>query len=59
MKRNMLAMRDDENREFQRYKRGREINWMGMIAFIAYIASFAFYLWVRITKTLDLGGFVW
>lgn len=59
MKRNMLAMRGEEDREFKRYIRGRQVNWVGMIAFICFIASFGFYLWVRITKTLDLGGFVW
>lgn len=30
-----------------------------MIVFLAYLAALAFYLWVRITKTLDLGRFTW
>ena len=59
MKRSIVAARGEEDREFQRYKRGREINYIGCISFVAYICAFAFYLWVRITKTLDLGGFVW
>ena len=59
MKRNMLALANEENREFKPYKRRRDINWVGAIAFTAYILSFGFYLWVRITKTLDLGGFLW
>ena len=59
MKRNVLALRGEEEREFQRYQRGREINWVGCVAFVSYIVAFIFYLWVRISKTLDLGGFVW
>lgn len=32
---------------------------MGSIAFTAYICSLGFYLWIRITKTLDLGPYLW
>ena len=59
MKRNVLALAAEENREFKPYKRQRSLNWLGFIAFVAYICAFGFYLWVRITKTLDLGGFLW
>lgn len=36
-----------------------QVNWMGMTVFMFYIISFAFYLWIRITKTLDIGAYQW
>ena len=36
-----------------------QINWTGSAAFIFYILALGFYLWVRITKTLDLGAYLW
>ncbi|KAK9842280.1 hypothetical protein WJX81_004432 [Elliptochloris bilobata] len=50
---------EDETREFERYRRVSEVNWIGMAVFLCYLAALAFYLWVRITKTLDLGQFQW
>ena len=32
---------------------------MGMSAFIFYIIAFIFYMWIRISKTLDLGSALW
>ena len=32
---------------------------MGMTVFIFYIIAFGFYLWIRITKTLDIGAYQW
>ena len=40
-------------------RRETKINIIGSIAFIAYILALGFYLWVRITKTLDLGPYLW
>lgn len=31
---------------------------MGTFVFVFYICAFGFYLWIRITKTLDLGQYV-
>ena len=37
-----------------------EIHWYGWAAMIFYLCSLGFYLWVRITKTLNLGpGYIW
>jgi endoglucanase len=41
------------------FKRGWKINWLGSAAVLFYILAFGFYLWIRITKTLDLGAWVW
>lgn len=35
-----------------------QVNWMGTFVFVFYICAFGFYLWIRITKTLDLGQYV-
>ena len=40
-------------------RRETKINIIGSISFIAYILALGFYLWVRITKTLDLGPYLW
>lgn len=36
-----------------------KINIIGSLSFTAYICALAFYLYVRITKTLDLGPYLW
>ena len=59
MKRGPLAMASEQDRAFEPYNRGREINYWGCMVFVAYICAFIFYLWVRISKTLDLAGFLW
>ena len=35
-----------------------QVNWMGMSVFIFYVCALVFYLWIRITKTLDLGEYL-
>lgn len=42
---------------FKPYQRQTRINWAGSAAFLFYLGALAFYLWVRITKTLDLGKY--
>ena len=42
---------------FKPYVRQTRINWTGSAAFLFYLGALAFYLWVRITKTLDLGKY--
>jgi hypothetical protein len=42
----------------KKYKRRTEINWVGTLAYIFFYCAFVFYLWIRITKTLDLGLYV-
>lgn len=40
-------------------RRETKINIIGSMSFTAYILALGFYLWVRITKTLDLGPYLW
>jgi endoglucanase len=44
--------------EFQPYQRLTKANIMGCAVFFMYILALGFYLWVRITKTLDLGPYL-
>lgn len=41
------------------YQRKVKINWVGLLCFLCNLMCLGFYLWVRITKTLDLGSYVW
>lgn len=41
------------------YHRKVKFNILGMLFFFMFIIALGFYLWVRITKTLGLGGYVW
>ncbi|KAK9904260.1 hypothetical protein WJX75_007984 [Coccomyxa subellipsoidea] len=41
------------------FKRGWKFNIVGMILMIIFVLALGFYLWVRITKTLDLGQYTW
>ena len=36
-----------------------QVNWVGMSVFVFYVCALGFYLWIRISKTLDLGEYVW
>lgn len=40
------------------FKRHKTVSWLGLLAMILYIGSLGFYLWVRITKTLNLGPYL-
>ena len=42
-----------------RCRRETKINIIGSLSFTAYICALGFYLYVRITKTLDLGPYLW
>jgi hypothetical protein len=42
-----------------KYHRKRRINLTGCLVFILFVLSLGFYLWVRITKTLGLGKYLW
>jgi len=35
-----------------------QINWIGSAIFTFFVLAFGFYLWVRITKTMDLGKYL-
>ena len=48
-----------QEREFEQFHQQRAVNWFGLLAFLMYLFALVFYLWVRITKTLDLGSFLW
>ena len=39
--------------------RGWRVDWGGSLAMLFYLCAFVFYLYVRIAKTLDLGGYTW
>ena len=41
------------------YQRKLKINLLGMLCFLLNFGCLGFYLWVRITKTLDLGSYYW
>lgn len=41
------------------YQRKVKVNWLGAMCFLCNLICLGFYLWVRITKTLDLGSYVW
>lgn len=45
-------------REPKKYKRQVNTNWKGMMAYAFFTLSFGFYMWIRITKTLDLGPYI-
>lgn len=40
------------------FKRRKKVSWLGLLAMLLYVGSLGFYLWVRITKTLDLGPYL-
>ena len=42
----------------RRYKQQTRINIWGSMLVVFYTLAFAFYMWVRITKTLDLGQYL-
>ncbi|KAK9857954.1 hypothetical protein WJX84_008696, partial [Apatococcus fuscideae] len=42
----------------KKYKQRNRINWLGSSVFFIYLVAFCFYMWIRVTKTLDLGQFV-
>ena len=35
-----------------------QVNWVGSAIFTFFVLAFGFYLWVRITKTMDLGQYL-
>lgn len=41
------------------YQRKIKINWIGLLCFLCNLICLGFYLWVRISKTLGLGSYVW
>lgn len=44
--------------EFQPYRRITKVNFLGCLVFFTYLLALGFYMWVRITKTLDLGPYL-
>jgi cellulose synthase/poly-beta-1,6-N-acetylglucosamine synthase-like glycosyltransferase len=50
----------DESAPFVYFQRQTEVHWYGWFAMTFYLAAFVFYLWVRISKTMNMGpGYVW
>jgi cellulose synthase/poly-beta-1,6-N-acetylglucosamine synthase-like glycosyltransferase len=48
-----------ESATVKKYKRGWRFNWLGILVFLTFLAALGFYIWVRVTKTLDLGSYKW
>ncbi|CAL8466081.1 g5617 [Coccomyxa elongata] len=46
------------NTTFRRYRQQTRMNWVGSAVMLVYCIALVFYLWVRITKTLDLGRYL-
>jgi hypothetical protein len=40
-------------------KKRRAVNWIGLFVFLAFIAAFGFYVYIRATRTLGLGSMLW
>ena len=43
---------------YHRFQRKRKINWYGSTCFFLYVVAFFFYMYIRITKTMDLGSYI-
>lgn len=42
-----------------KFRRGRRFSPRGCLVTLIYVCAFAFYLYVRVAKTLDLGDYIW
>ena len=42
---------------YKQFVRKRKINWYGSSMFFLYIVALGFYMYIRVTKTLGLGGY--
>lgn len=40
-------------------KKERAVNWLGLLAFVSFLAAFGFYIYARMAHTLGLGGLLW
>ena len=43
---------------FRHYVRQSRWSWSGLAIMVVYALAFLFYMWVRVTKTLDLGRYL-
>ena len=43
---------------FKHYRKKRKINWQGSAVVFLYCVALCFYLFIRITKTMSLGGYL-
>ncbi|DBA93998.1 hypothetical protein WJX77_002685 [Trebouxia sp. C0004] len=48
-----------ENGEIKRFKRQTRMNWTGAITMLVYFGVLCFYLYIRVSKTMDLGQYLW
>lgn len=44
--------------DFQYYKKKWRVNWYGSTIFFLYCCALVMYLFIRITKTMDLGTYL-
>lgn len=52
------ANADETQKGLSLFRRRKKVAWLGLLSMLFYICSLGFYLWVRITKTLDLGPYL-
>lgn len=48
-----------ENGEVKKFKRQTRMNWSGCSVMLCYFGILCFYLYIRVSKTLDLGQYFW
>ena len=48
----------DSTAQFNRYKKKWRVNWYGSTTVFLYCCALVFYLFIRITKTMDLGSYL-
>ncbi len=46
------------HRQPKKFKRQVTYNWKGIAAYAFFCIAFVFYMWIRITKTLNLGSYL-
>ena len=52
------ANADETQKGLTLFRRRKKVAWLGLLSMLFYMCSLGFYLWVRITKTLDLGPYL-
>ena len=53
-----IANAENTQKGLSLFRRRKAVSWAGLLAMLLYVGALAFYLWVRITKTLDLGPYL-
>lgn len=48
----------ESNVDFKHYDKKWKVNWFGTSIFVLYCCALVFYLFIRITKTMNLGSYL-